>query len=511
MFKKTPAPQLDMFREITTELSARKASILNASASWHNVFYREVTQRIDESVFEPLFHQGGRPNAPLRVLVGMMVLKEGNGWSDQQLFNDCRFNLCCMRALGLFHIDEDIPVESTYYEFRRRLGKHHQKYGHDLIAESFHHVTHNQIKAHNIKGEKIRMDSKLIQSNIAKSSRLELLLETVRVSVAALNLKPLSVVLNQQDLSLLESLQVKTVSNITYQEQDVDKADNDTPGLGRKIVLKDRKAIPSDSLQSAHDPQAAYPCKGQGHTKQMVSGYHSNITETCSEENPFNLITDVQVAAANSSENEFLIEAIEATKQVLDTGDSVKHVTTDGGYDSRDNREFMCKEDKPHWNMAKNKGTQLRYQISHDREGKLRVYCKNSKAYCKVTFSQRVAKAVIHHSDGSKRYMTQSDIKYYLLLQQHFEAQDPQDINIRPNVEATIHQVFHRLLKRDKVKYRGIYKCSLYVFSRALWTNFRRILKNELEEAALWLFFLFCPCKGLPWGQKRTFYCSLVK
>src|SRR5680860_1008533 len=136
-------------------------------------FFREVTRRVDESVFESLFNEGGRPNAPLRVLLAMMVLKEGNGWSDEQLFGSCRFDLRCMRALGLYGIDDDIPVESTYYEFRRRLALHNTEHGEDLVGEAFRSAVCGQIKTHNIKGEKVRMDSKLIQSNIAKASRLE--------------------------------------------------------------------------------------------------------------------------------------------------------------------------------------------------------------------------------------------------------------------------------------------------------------------------------------------------
>ncbi|MBK7637290.1 MAG: transposase [Saprospiraceae bacterium] len=35
----------------------------------------------------------GRPNAPIRVLIGMMVLKEAFGLSDEKIFEDCRYNL----------------------------------------------------------------------------------------------------------------------------------------------------------------------------------------------------------------------------------------------------------------------------------------------------------------------------------------------------------------------------------------------------------------------------------
>ena len=406
-------------------------------------------------------------------------------------------------------------------------------HGQDLIGEAFRCAARGQIKAHNIKGEKIRMDSKLI-------------LETVRVSIAPLELSLLSGVLQQEDLFLLESLKASTVSNITYALDNREKKellsrmghiikqllpycgdqgplhrvyrehyrvvdendgdDQEPPSPGRKIELRDAKEVPADSLQSVHDPQAAYCRKGHGNSEQRVSGYHANITETCSQTNPFNLVTDVQVVAAHICEDALLLPAIDGSNGVLEGGDTVRHVTTDGGYDSRANRQAMAKEDRPHWNMARHKGTELRYQLGRDHKGNLWAYCKKKGEPCKVSYSQRAAKYVIHHRDGTKRYMSERDIEDYLLLQAHFAAQHPADIDIRPNVEATIHQAFHRLLKRDKVKYRGKYKCTMYVFSRAYWTNFRRILKNEAQTAALLLFSLFWSWEGHPWDQKRAFH-----
>ncbi|MGP8329195.1 MAG: transposase [Methanosarcinaceae archaeon] len=35
----------------------------------------------------------GSTNAPIRVLVAMMVLKEAQNLSDQKLYEDCRFNM----------------------------------------------------------------------------------------------------------------------------------------------------------------------------------------------------------------------------------------------------------------------------------------------------------------------------------------------------------------------------------------------------------------------------------
>lgn len=207
------------------------------------------------------------------------------------------------------------------------------------------------------------MDSKLIQSNIAKSTRLDLILEAVRKHIANVKISELSGTLSKQDIELLEALQQKKTTNITYpldnsQKQELLKRlgpvikhlldqfsgasadtcilqrifeehyhqkpvkaeDNESGGNDdptEVATLKPASDIPSSSVQSVHDPDAAYRSKGQGNGKQQVSGYHANITETCEESNDINLITDVEVAPANVSENDFLLPSIEESEQVL--------------------------------------------------------------------------------------------------------------------------------------------------------------------------------------------------
>jgi len=75
--------------------------MLDDPSGWHNLFYTDVVRRIDEGIFSVLFDDKmGRPNASVRELIGMIILQEGNGWSDEQLFEQCRFNVLVMRALG---------------------------------------------------------------------------------------------------------------------------------------------------------------------------------------------------------------------------------------------------------------------------------------------------------------------------------------------------------------------------------------------------------------------------
>ena len=48
----------------------------------------------------------GRPNAPIRILIAMSILKEGSGCSDDSLFENCCFNMLYRRALGMVTLKE---------------------------------------------------------------------------------------------------------------------------------------------------------------------------------------------------------------------------------------------------------------------------------------------------------------------------------------------------------------------------------------------------------------------
>lgn len=557
MFKKSNTrKQMDFFKDVSALLSSRKKKLLESSTAWHNIFYSEVVSQIDEEVFSLLYDESkGRPNAPLRVLVGMMILKEGNGWSDEQLFEECRFNMKAMRALGLINIDDDVPAESTYYEFRKLLGNHIEATEEDLIKTSFINVTTKQLIKHGIKGEKIRLDSKLINSNIAKSNRLDLIVEAARKFITIIETGPARKHFGAKMYELLKKLKGQSTSNFTYpltgeekkemlvtmgkliqkllsifagsnekyyrilkqvyeeqyKEVEVDvgegKGKNDpkeTITTEKAVAPKSPKEISSDSIQSIHDPEAAYRTKGEGASKQTVSGYHTNITETCDPDDDLNLIVDVETVPANISEDKFLTESVDAVQAILneERGNerSLKEVITDGGYDSKTNREEMLKEGRPKWSVAKMKGGRHKYKMRYGEQGELEVYDKNTNERLDVIFSQKANKYVIKKKGKSNRYFTEEEIDSYMKHQTISSQVDPKSYNLRANVESTIHQTFHRLKKRNKIVYRGLIKSQWYALSRAFWVNMVRINKKELKEA---LFFLFFALKSLLMGRAK--------
>ena len=166
-----------MFSSIPQMLGKKAGKKYNDAKSWHNQFHQQITLRIDESIYSVLFNDTmGAPNSPISVLVSMMILKEAFGWSDSQLYEQCEFNLLVRAALGLVNINDSVPVESTYYLLRKRIYDHQRLSDEDLMEKVFKNITCEQIKAFGVKGDYIRMDSKLIGSNIAMYSRYEQIL-----------------------------------------------------------------------------------------------------------------------------------------------------------------------------------------------------------------------------------------------------------------------------------------------------------------------------------------------
>ena len=116
MFRKTDTnEQLDIFSSPSTYMKGRTAKKYEDPHAWHNEFYQYVTSKIDEETFRPLFKEGnmGAPNASIRILVAMSILKEGFGCSDEDLFEKCEFDLLARKALGIGTLEDAAPVPCT--------------------------------------------------------------------------------------------------------------------------------------------------------------------------------------------------------------------------------------------------------------------------------------------------------------------------------------------------------------------------------------------------------------
>ena len=80
------------------------------------------------------------------------------------------------------------------------------------------------------------------------------------------------------------------------------------------VVAREKEEISAKSVQSPHDTDSHYRNKDD----QKVKGYSINITESCDDESPLNLIGHVDVRKASTSDVDFLQDDIEKDVKQID-------------------------------------------------------------------------------------------------------------------------------------------------------------------------------------------------
>lgn len=514
MFKKSDKhSQLDMFSSPTEHFREAKRKDYLKNDSWHNRFRTHVVMRVDESVFKVLYSSGtGAPNASVRVLVGMMILKEGQGWSDEQLFENCSYNLLVRSALGLMSLEDAEPAPSTYYLFRRKLVDYACEHGEDLFEKCQIEITRSQVLEFNVSGKQVRMDSKLIGSNIAWYSRYELVHETLRLFITEREEFIHKRNLSQTEFALIDSVLGETGNKVVYRST---KEELDARFLalgklmyrlvtlfksypyGRYQTLKtvfeeqfridehktllpvENKDISAKSIQSPHDTECHYRNKDGN----KVKGYSVNVTETCdptSEDHPevLNLITNTQVEPVSAPDNGFLEKALAGSQAVL--SDKIEKVHADGAYNSQENREF-CSENSMDLLLTAMQGAAPRYEVELDQNhpetllvtdtvtGEI-IKAKKVKSR-KNTTEKRWS---IKITKGEYRHFDMESVRTSALRRKLRDVPIEEGI-IRNNVEAAIFQLGYHY-PNDKSRYRGLAKHKLWACSRSLWINLVRIV-----------------------------------
>ena len=523
MFQKSEtSSQLDMFTSPEMHLCKRASKKYSDPKAWQNQFYSLITSKIDESPFEALFPEGkksGRPNAPIRVLVGMSALKEGFGCSDAELFEKCDFDMLTRRALGLENFSDAAPSIDTWYLFRRRIYAHQEETGVDLMRQVFEQVTGEQVRTLEISGKCVRMDSKLMGSNIARQSRYELIHSTLvkflkdcaldglpkelrDLAEAYLTEDPSKTVYRSDSETLQSRLQ--TIGEYIHALLQhfpegfaacglLARVFKEQYAIGEdgRVQLRDKKTISANSVQNPNDPEASFRDKHG----QKVQGYVTNITETVEEGKP-SIITSVQVETATFSDCHFVEEAVGNSERV--TGETVEHLYADGAYQSPENREFAEKHDGMTLKTGKMQGGARWELIPHDHDDGLTVReIATGKTYeavkAKTMQGKRKRWRIPWNNKTGWRYFEDKDIEAYKLRKQ-IESLPPEEQHKRNNVEAAMFQYsFHT--RNGKTRYRGLFKHRMHAYARSMWMNLRRVILFQLAEAKNTVLALFLPLR----------------
>lgn len=298
-------------------LPERKQRILDKS--WAKTFFEHIYTKIDEMIFAPLYSdkRNSRPNAPVNVIVGALIIKELSGLSDDEIIEECGFDFRYQYALHTTSF-KDQPLSDRTFR--------------DLIRECISALSEEIRRYMDIAPTLKRMDSMMIGSNIRQMGRVELLYTCLSNLVHEVSKDGNTALLDgfneynnpdnrnrviYHDRSTAQSEKLQKIIDDAvsflpkckerYEHTDdyqlLVRAINEQTkagGDGKRIPKTKEDSMSSDILQNPSDPDATYRLKaGKAHR-----GYSANLVEAVSEKG--SVIIDYQYDVNTTSDASFI-------------------------------------------------------------------------------------------------------------------------------------------------------------------------------------------------------------
>ena len=356
------------FSDSTFQLTAREHKFLEKS--WGTFFANHVFPYIDEQLFSVLYsdNKASRPNTPVNVLFGASILKENFGLTDDEIIECLMFDVRYQVALHTTSFKEQPLSDKSLERFRRRILEYEQETGIDLVHEGMVRLSAQMAAFLKITGTVKRMDSLMIESNIRKMSRLELLYTCTANLVQFLCKKEEANLIRGME-HYAEADDRNRVIYHNHSEETSDKIDTvladawkliqtvpekyadssewkmlktvltqQTVEENGKLRLRTKEEGLSGLIQNPYDPEATYRQKaGKGHV-----GYAANVMEDVSVDADGkaagSIITDYQVEQNTYSDPQFMKDA------VIRLGNQDEEVTiiTDGAFSSEQTQKLAA-------------------------------------------------------------------------------------------------------------------------------------------------------------------------
>lgn len=503
-------------------------------------FYTEVFCRIPEALFTEFYADvpASRPNAPVNVLIGAMILQHLNDWTFEELLDRVAFDLKVRAALGLWSLDEAPFCRATLFNFQRRLRDHMVKAGQDKFQCVFDHLGTDAAERFGLAGEIQRCDSTQIGSNIREYTRIELLVEVVlrmwRVLspadqaehgerftpyVEAKTSGQFLHRLRRSDIAetlerlghlyawMVEALQAGYGTSEIHRIVQRVFAEQFTC-VDEKILVRPPAEIGSGSLQSPDDPTATYREKDE----EAYHGFVLHATETADPSEDLRLITDVAVEPNNRDDGGILHERLPEMHRKTP---GLRELHTDATYGSAENdlleaelgiaavQTGICgitPQAPMRIERGEANGLHVRCAAGHTVPGQLTQLHYKAEfpaASCAGCALAQACPAKLR-SRGRTFYFEEADV---LRQERHrrIETLPEERRTIRANVEATMGQ-FKAPCRNGKLRTRGLPAARQYGFLRAIAINFGRIYRylNRRRRSAT-------PLEGQPQTAPTAF------
>lgn len=380
--------------------------------------------------------------------------------------------------------------------------------GVNLLQEVFQALTRDQAKRLGVVGEKLRMDSTLLGSNLAACTRLQLIIGCLQAFWKSLT-DAQQAALSEADRALLERLCAKRpsqhidrleeptkqawledfgqlllrlhqtdtlqsspryalIERLLLEQYQIDEGDAES-----RVVLKPTQEISADSRQSPHDEDAAYRKKRD----ETVRGYSVNLTETCQGQEALDLIVDVHVEPATAADNGYLQSAVQRSEQVLET--TAQEISADGAYYSETNEAYAQEQGKDIHDTGF-PGKPGRYDDQRTSEGVVVIERDSGERQLAEEYKPGRYRFRV---DGKWRYIADTAVEA-AACRRRTEALPRELFNRRCNVEASIFQLVYHT-RNKKLKYRGQCAVPLWAVCRAAWINMKRIVIYQAKSAEM--------------------------
>lgn len=345
--------------------------------SWAGPFREKalpILRKIEDE-FAELFHaEKGRPNRPVELVVGVLLLKEMFDLTDPEALDALDFDARWWWAFEREPRELQL-CQKTLHNFRVRLIEQEKS------KTAFRRVTDELIGALGIKVSRQRLDSTQVLSNIAILSRLKLFCETMRVFLRAVkredekSYEEISEGIRKrygEESRYADGKREQTRRRLNVAARDVwrlierfkehkevsrteawenlarlfeehckvkneaekPKEDDDDYGEGgAPVELRKPKETKSDSMQTPHDPDVTY-------SRKKGQGFFVQVSETCVEENQTQMITDADVTPACKGDWKATVPTVERLEEA---GHKPKELVADTQYGGAENAAELAK------------------------------------------------------------------------------------------------------------------------------------------------------------------------
>ncbi len=349
--------QLSIF-DSCQSLTEREKKFLDKS--WAKEFAEKIFPKIDEKPYAVLYSdKDSRPNTPVNIQIGALLIGELMGLSDDELLASLMFDIRFQYALHTTSYIEQPLSDRTLGRFRARCNAYEQETGIDLLHGTIQSVSAEMAELMEIDLSLKRMDSLMVESNIKTMGRLELLYTCVANLVKELAKAGTDLPgglwhyteANDRNQVIYYNHSEETASKIETVLKDAatlknfcgDKYDDSSNYLLLLRVLKEQAVQNEDGsyrlrtkgdggmdgsiLQNPADPDATYREKaGKQHR-----GYVANITESTGEGG--SIVTDYQYEQNTYSDSQFMKDSLKA----MPVQETSVTIITDGAYSGQEN------------------------------------------------------------------------------------------------------------------------------------------------------------------------------